>query len=276
MSHRPIPCVLVLLTLLLSLVPELLPAAGFRNVASESAFWEGLEASVASALLPIGPGMEALRLDLTVTEAETVRGSGSISLRNGDHALFSLSSRDAAFRYLAVGATATCLLEQAGERTLFVSGPDRQVPIPTVRIDRSSEGEFNLNLMMNLATLIATRPIDLGVDPGTPGHITKKLRTNLPWCRETPAMFEFAAGETASPTVLLLRGPSGLTGFELHFPREQGPEIRVRVDPLAIGSAAPADRIDPFPEARQAQPGADTFVTFLRGFYAVLSSMIPQ
>ncbi|HOY66554.1 MAG TPA: hypothetical protein PLP29_06670 [Candidatus Ozemobacteraceae bacterium] len=276
MTRRNPPSATALLALFLVLAPALLTAAGFRNVASETAFWDGLETSVASALLPIAPAMDALHLDLSVKEGENVRGSGSIRLRNGDHALLSLSSRDAAFRYLAVGASASCLLELAGERTLFVSGPDREVPIPTVRIDRSPDGEFNLNLVMNLAVLIATRPIDLGVDPGTPAHIAKKLRTNLPWCRETSGMLEFSARETASPTVLLLRGPVGITGFELRFPREQGPEIRVRVDPLAVGPAAPVSRVEPFPEARQAQPGADTLITFMRGFYAVLSSMIPQ
>ncbi|OQA06229.1 MAG: hypothetical protein BWY66_01983 [bacterium ADurb.Bin374] len=251
------------------------PAA--RNVASETAFWAALEKDVAATLLPIAPDIDALRLVLTVIQGEHTVGSGTISMKKNSHALLELSSQNALFRYLAVGATATCLLDLGGTQTLFVSGPERQIPIPTVRIDRSAEGEFAMNLVMNLGVLVATRPIDIGVHPLTPAHIAKKLRETHPWCLETPSELRFSKEQTASPTVILGRRDGLITAFELIFAQDGAPPVSVRVDPIAIGAAAQhPDVAGLFPPGRIPEPGADTLLTFMHGFYNVLSGMIPR
>lgn len=251
------------------------PAA--RNVASETAFWAALEKDVAATLLPIAPDIDALRLVLTVIQGEHTVGSGTISMKKNSHALLELSSQNALFRYLAVGATATCLLDLGGTQTLFVSGPERQIPIPTVRIDRSAEGEFAMNLVMNLGVLVATRPIDIGVHPLTPAHIAKKLRETHPWCLETPSELRFSKEQTASPTVILGRRDGLITAFELIFAQDGAPPVSVRVDPIAIGAAAQhPDVAGLFPPGRIPEPGADTLITFMHGFYNVLSGMIPR
>lgn len=258
----------------MSLAAENPPA---RHVASDTEFWISLEKAVSATLLPISPDIDAFRLDLTVRRGDLVCGSGTISLKKNDHTLLSLSAKGALFRYLAVGATATCLLDLDGEQTLFVSGPDRQVPVPTVRVDRTPEGDFSMNIMMNLAVSVATRPIEIGVHPRTPAHIVKKLRETHPWCLEMPAELCFAKEQNASPTVILNRHAGLITGFELVFPGDGAPTLSVRADPLAIGNAAERPDIQHlFPAGRIPGPGADTLITFLHGFYKVLSEMIRQ
>lgn len=248
-----------------------------RNVASEPAFWASLEKDVAATLLPIAPDIDAFRLGLAIGQGDRAVGSGTISMKKHGHALLELSAQNALFRYLAVGATATCLLDLGGTQTLFVSGPERQIPIPTVRIDRTAAGEFAMNLVMNLAVLVATRPIDIGVHPQTPAHITKKLRETHPWCCETPSELRFSKGQAASPTVTLWRRDGLIAAFELVFPQDGAPPIRVRVDPLAIGASAQhPDVAGLFPPGRIPEPGADTLITFMHGFYNVLSGMIPR
>ncbi len=251
------------------------PAA--QNVASEPAFWTALEKDVAATLLPIAPDIDAFRLGLEIAQGDRAVGSGTISVKKNDHALLELSAQNALFRYLAVGATATCLLDLGGTQTLFVSGPERQIPIPTVRVDRAAEGEFAMNLVMNLAVLVATRPIDIGVHPQTPAHIAKKLRETHPWCLETPSELRFSKEQAASATVILTRRDGFITAFELVFPQDGAPPVRVRVDPLAIGAAAQhPDMAGLFPPGRIPEPGADTLITFMHGFYNVLSGMIPR
>ncbi len=273
--HGFVPLVALLGALFLALP---LSAADFaRPVASETEFWTSLETSISATLLPITPDIDAFRLDLAIRQGERVCGSGTISLKRGDYALLALSSPEASFRYLAMGATATCLLDLAGKRTLFISGPERRIPIPTIRIDRAPEGDFAMNLVVNLATMIASRPIDLGVHPETPAHIIKKLRESHPWCLETPAELVFSKEPNASPTVILQRQRGLITGFEMIFPQEGSPAIRVCVTPLEIGAAAHhADVRNLFPPGRIPEPGADTLMTFMHGFYAVLSSMMPK
>jgi len=248
-----------------------------RNVASDTEFWTSLEKAVSTTLLPITPDIDAFRLDLTIRQGDRVCGSGTISLKQGDHALLALSSPEASFRYLATGATATCLLDLAGERTLFVSGPERQIPVPTIRIDRAPEGDFAMNLLVNLTTMAASRPIDLGIHPGTSAHIVKKLHESHPWCLETPAELLFSKTPNASPTIMLRRQAGLITGFELIFPQQGSPATAVSVTSLEIGPAAHhPDVRSLFPAGRIPEPGADTLITFMRGFYSVLSSMIPK
>ncbi|HOT29740.1 MAG TPA: hypothetical protein PLU72_16305 [Candidatus Ozemobacteraceae bacterium] len=266
--------------LALAVVMTAFPASGeeaARNVASETEFWTALEKDVAATLLPIAPDVDAFRLGLAVGQGEQIVGSGTISMKKNDHAFLELSAPNALFRYLAVGATATCLLDLGGTQTLFVSGPGRQIPIPTVRIDRSAEGEFAMNLVMNLTALLATRPIDIGVHPQTPAHIAKKLRETHPWCLETPSELRFSKEQAATPTVIISRRDGLITAFELVFPQDGAPPVRVRVDPLALGAAAQhPDVAGLFPPGRIPEPGADTLITFMHGFYNVLSGMIPK
>lgn len=267
----------VLLFALLATMPLAAESLQARCVASETEFWASLEHAVSATLLPITPDIDAFRLDLTISQGDQIFGSGTISLKKNDHTLLALSAKDTLFRYLAVGATATCLLDLGGVRTLFVSGPDRQIPVPTVRIDRAAEGDFAMNLMMNLAVSVATRPIEIGVHPGTPAHIAKKLRETHPWCLETPSELRFSKEPNASPTVILERHEGLITGFELVFFRDGAPVVSVRADPLAIGAAAHhPDITQLIPAGRIPEPGADTLMTFMHGFYNVLSGMIPR
>lgn len=269
--------VLLALAAVMTAFPVSADEPAVRNVASETEFWTSLEKDVAATLLPIAPDIDAFRLDLAISQGDRTVGSGTISLKKNDHALLALSASNALFRYLAVGATATCLLDLGGVRTLFVSGPERQIPVPTVRIDRAAEGEYAMNLVMNLAVLVATRPIDIGVHPKTPAHIAKKLRETHPWCLETPSELRFSKERTASPTVILGRHEGLITSFELVFPQDGAPPVSVRADPLAIGTAVRhPDVASLFPPGRIPEPGADTLITFMQGFYQVLSGMIPK
>lgn len=246
-------------------------------VKDDASFWQSLKSDLEACLNPINPGIRSFELGLALHDGERILGTGSLKLAQDQRTSFILSTADGVCHFFSRGATATCLLRTPTDQVRFETASDGACPFPILRISKHPEQGFQLDISMNLGRLSASAPVDLAVHPETSGHICKKMQERFLFA-ETVGDHQRFYSDASGPLALEIRREAGkIVGFRAAVSREDRPDFWVVVDPLRAGIELPTLPETLMPEGGTVPlNGIESVMRFIKGFYAILSSLVPR
>ncbi len=131
--------------------------------------------------------------------------------------------------------------------------------------------------MMAVATWSRQIPMDLFVHPQAAAYITRRIGERFPVVSRTADRFCCASAATAPAALTLWHADGRITGFVATFTQADGPPIGLTINPIVVASPVPAmPRMPEVAGTWTPSPGLSTVFAFVRGFYQVLSDMIPR
>ncbi len=272
---RTLPVVTAIITLILTALPSL-SAEGVAS-GTESVFWTRMEKSLGISLPPSGPNIQNFFMETEVLVGNSLLASGVAGFVRGGSTWFAIFSRSSSCIFYFDGATATCRLDTPSSKVFFRGGHGESVPVPVLRISRGQEEGYQFDIAMTYRLFSATQPIMLGTDPGLPEYLAQRLQTKFPKFLEASDTIYLTASGSASPSVVLSTRDGRITGFSAFFPADNGPDFVLRIPRIIATGPIPLPpvewtRFEGTPPATK----LEAVWAFCRGFYDVLSEMVPK
>lgn len=236
-----------------------------------------LAESLEKLLLPLSEMPESFQIRFEVRADDNFVGSGSLLLQKEQMSFLELYSRNSSCIYFSKDASSTCYIKNADTVTAFKSDQSEKVPVPMLSVLKSTDGNFDFNLYMNAVDPEESLMLSLFFHPDTTAHVVKRLHENFEYAVITDKMATFYADPEQEARAKFIIDDGLITGVELFFPYDDGPDYRVVKTDIIMNS-----KISEPPTAwlsssvRVATSTLDSVGSFVTGFYQLLGEMLPS